>query len=53
MECIKKKIVNRANNALTKLRNAVNGKQILKNENPEKVIDIAEEILNFNEQQKG
>ena len=34
------------------LRNAVNKKQIPKNENPDKVIDIVEEILNFNKQQK-
>ena len=35
------------------LRNAANRKKILENENPDKLIDIAEEILNFNKQQKG
>ena len=34
------------------LRNAVNKKEIPKIENPDKVIDIVEEILNFNKQQK-
>ena len=34
------------------LRNAVNKKEIPKNENSDKVIDIVEEILNFNKQQK-
>ena len=34
------------------LRNAVNKKEIPKNENPDKVIDIVEDILNFNKQQK-
>ena len=47
------KIVNNINDALIELRNAVNRKEIPKNKNPEKVIDIVEEILNFNQQQKG
>ena len=47
------KIVNNINDALIELRNAVNRKEIPKNKNPEKVIDIVEEILNFNQQQRG
>ena len=41
-----KKIVNNVNNALIDLRNAVNKKEIPSNKNPEKVVDIVEEILN-------
>ena len=37
---------------LIDLRNAVNRKEISENENPDKVIDIVEEILKFNKQQK-
>ena len=47
------KIVNHVNNALINLRNAVNRKEIPKNENPDKVLDIVEEILKVNKQQKG
>ena len=47
------KIVNHVNDALIDLRNAVNRKEIPKNENPDKDADIVEEILNFNKQQKG
>lgn len=46
-------MVNRSNNALIDLRNAVNRKEIRSNKNPEKIIDIVEWILNFNKQQKG
>ena len=42
------KIVNRGSDAFIDLRNAVNRKEIPENEKPEGVIDIAEEILNFN-----
>ena len=41
------------NNALIDLRNAVNQKKTLKNENPDKIINIVEEIIYFNKQQKG
>ena len=34
------------------LRNGVNRNEIPKNENPDKVIDIVEEILKFKKQQK-
>ena len=50
---INEKIVNRANNTLIELRSAVNRKEIPNLENPEKVTDIVEEILNSNKQQKG
>ena len=35
------------------LRNYINRKEILENENPEKVVDIVEKILNLNKQQSG
>ena len=38
---------------LCDLRDAFNDKEIFENENPDKVIHIVEEILNFNKQQKG
>ena len=41
-----------SNDVLIELRNAVNRKKS-ENENPDKIIDIVEEILNFIEQQKG
>ena len=49
---INEKIVNSVN-ALIDLRNAVQKKEIPNNENLEKVIDIVEEIFNFDKQQKG
>ena len=49
---INQKILNRAKNALIELRNAVNRKKFPKNEDSEKVIDIVEEILNFNKREK-
>ena len=47
------KIVGHINNVLIDLRNAVIRGKIPINENPDKVIDIVEEILNFNKRQKG
>ena len=35
------------------IRNTVNEKEIPENENRDKIIDIFEEILKFNKQQKG
>ena len=35
------------------LRNAVVKKEIPENENPNKIVDIVEKILNFHKQQKG
>lgn len=49
---INEKIVNRVNNALIDLSNAVNRTEISENENPDKIVDIVEEILKFNKQQK-
>ena len=37
---------------LIDLRNSVNSKEIPENENPKKVINIVEKILDFNKQQK-
>lgn len=49
---INEKIVNRVNNALIDLSNAVNRTEISENGNPDKIVDIVEEILKFNKQQK-
>ena len=48
-----KKKVNHVNNALSDLRNVANRNEIRENEDPDKVIDIVDEILKFNKQQKG
>ena len=45
------KIADYVNNALIDSRNAVNLKEIPENKNPDKVIDIVKEILNFIKQQ--
>ena len=47
------KTVKQVNNALIDLRNNVNKKDIPEKENHEKVVDIVEEILSFNENNKG
>ena len=39
--------------SINELRNSVIKKEIPKNENPNKIIDIVEKILEFNNQQKG
>ena len=46
------KLVKHVNNALINLRHAVNKEKIPNNEHSDKVINIAEEIINFNKQQK-
>ena len=46
-------LVNSVNDGLIDLRNAINRKEIPENENPNKIVDIVEKILNFNKQQKG
>ena len=46
-------ILNQANDALIDLRNIFNKKKIPENENPDEVINIAEESFDFNKQQKG
>ena len=51
-EAKNEKIANHVNNALIDLRNAVSRKEIPENENLDKVINIVEEMLNFNKQQK-
>ena len=45
------KLVNNINNGLIDLRNDINRKEILENENPTKYADIAEKILDFNKQE--
>ena len=46
-------LVNNVNNGLIALRKAIIKKQIPENENPKKILDIVEKILDFNKQQKG
>ena len=41
------------NDGLIDIRNAINRKEISRNENPNKRVDIVKEILDFNKQQKG
>ena len=41
-------LVNNINDGLIGLRNAINRKEIPENENPNKIVDIVEKILNFN-----
>ena len=45
------KLVNNINNGLIDLRNDINRKEILENENPTKYADIVEKILDFNKQE--
>ena len=47
-----KKLVNNINNGLIDSRNNINRKEISDNENPKKVADIVDKILDFNKQQK-
>ena len=47
------KLVNNIKSRLTDLRSYINRKEILENRNPKKVVDIVEEILNFDKQKKG
>ena len=41
------------NNGLIELRNSIKSKEIPENENPKKVVNIIEKILDFNKQEKG
>ena len=52
-ETEKEKMVQHVNNEFIDLRNVVIRRKNPKNENSDEVIDTAEEILNFNKQQKG
>ena len=38
---------------MIELRNFINSKEFLENENPKKVVNIVEKIINFNKKQKG
>ena len=46
------KYVNNINNRLIDLRNDINRKEIPENENPKNAVDIVENILDFNKQQR-
>ena len=47
------KIVKNINESLINLRNSINSKEIPENENPKKIVNIVEKILDFNKQQKA
>ena len=47
------KLINNINNELIDLRNDINRKEIPENEDPKKVTNIVEKILDFNKQQKS
>ena len=47
------KLLTNINNGLTDLRNDINRKEIPENENPKKLADIVEKIVDFNKQQRG
>ena len=47
------KLVNNVNDGLINLINVINKKEIPENENPTKVVNIVEKILDFYKQQKG
>ena len=47
------KLVNNIKSRLTDLRSYINRKEILENRNPKKVVDIVEEILDFDKQKEG
>ena len=46
-------IIKNINNGMIELRNSINSKEILENENPEKVVNIVEKIIDFNKTQKS
>ena len=46
-------IIKHINNGLIELRNSINKKEIPENENPNKIVDTVEKILDFNKQQKA
>ena len=48
-----KKIVKQTVDSINELRSSIIKKEIPENENPNKIIDIVEKILEFNNQQKG
>ena len=46
-------VVKYLNESLINLRNSINSNEIPENENPKKVVNIVETILDINKQQKG
>ena len=48
-----KQLVNNRTDELIDLRNTINKKELSENENPNKIVDIVEKIINFDKQQKG
>ena len=47
------KIVKNINELFSNLENFINSKEIAENEDPTKIVNIVEKILDFNKQQKG
>ena len=50
--CKNDKILNNINTRLIDLRNDINRKEILEKQNPKKVVDIVDKILDFNKQKR-
>ena len=46
-------IIKNINNRLIELRNSINSKEIPENENPKKVVNIVEKIIDFSKKRKG
>ena len=46
-------IIKNINNGMIELRNSINSKEVPENENPKKVFNIVEKIIDFNKTQKG
>ena len=53
MQAKNEQLLNNVNDGLIDLGNAIIEKEIPKYENPNKIVDIVEKILDFNKQQKG
>ena len=53
MQAKNEQLVNNINDIMIDLRNAIIKIEVPENENPNKIIDIAQNILDINKQQKG
>ena len=53
MQAKNEQLVNNINGIMIDLRNAIIKIEVPENENPDKIVDIAQNILDINKQQKG
>ena len=53
MQAKNEQLVNNINDIMIDLRNTIIKIEVSENENPNKIVDIAEKILDFNKQKKG